>query len=283
MFTGPAPTVGVVEAGQIRAYLVATNGRQATIGYRRAGDLVANRALSLTRAIRMNLEAVEPCSLTTLDARTLYQEMRRNPTVARAVAAEAVRLLEETFGALAIAVFGGAKAQVARQLTDRAQYDPSVGCLVVQMTQTELALAAGTAREVAARILGDLRREGIVSTGKGRVNVLDEARLAGLVGIWLARNETGAQAIVSVDSVWDRAWSGDERSSSWLLSGATHASPKFVLRLARGGVVPQQETRPSEPSGELPSEGQSQRVHVYCLGILPFPCDSAARAGVGAS
>jgi CRP/FNR family transcriptional regulator, cyclic AMP receptor protein len=51
------------------------------------------------------------------------------------------------------------------------------GDLVVAASQSELAEAVGTAREVVVRILRELRHEGIVHTGRTGIIILDPARL----------------------------------------------------------------------------------------------------------
>ena len=45
------------------------------------------------------------------------------------------------------------------------------------MSQQELADAVGTAREVVVRILRDLREDGLVTTGRDGITILDPGRL----------------------------------------------------------------------------------------------------------
>lgn len=49
--------------------------------------------------------------------------------------------------------------------------------MVARASQEELAEAAGTVREVAVRVLREMREEGLVRTRRGAVELLDAARL----------------------------------------------------------------------------------------------------------
>ena len=51
----------------------------------------------------------------------------------------------------------------------------------VRITQSSLAAASGMARQTAAKILGDWRKEGIISTERGRFCVLDFNRLLDII------------------------------------------------------------------------------------------------------
>jgi CRP/FNR family transcriptional regulator, cyclic AMP receptor protein len=68
---------------------------------------------------------------------------------------------------------------VARQLLDLASMRPGQRDreLAVQVTQQELAGAAGTVREVVVRTLRQLRECGAVRTERDRIVILDPARL----------------------------------------------------------------------------------------------------------
>jgi CRP/FNR family transcriptional regulator, cyclic AMP receptor protein len=71
--------------------------------------------------------------------------------------------------------------RVERHLLDlAAQPRPrreAVAEIVVPITQQELADAVGTVREVVVRVLGELRRDGVVRTERNCIVILDPARL----------------------------------------------------------------------------------------------------------
>jgi CRP/FNR family transcriptional regulator len=75
--------------------------------------------------------------------------------------------------------FASVRQRVARQLLDLASMRPGQpdGELAVQITQQDLAAAAGTVREVVVRTLRQLRESGAVRTERDRIIILDPARL----------------------------------------------------------------------------------------------------------
>ena len=54
---------------------------------------------------------------------------------------------------------------------------------MVSATHERLAAATGTSREVATRTLGTMQAEGILRTGRGKVEVLDLERLEALASV----------------------------------------------------------------------------------------------------
>jgi CRP/FNR family transcriptional regulator len=49
--------------------------------------------------------------------------------------------------------------------------------VTINMNQTDLAQLAGTSRESVSRFLAELERAGVVRSGRGRVTVLEPAKL----------------------------------------------------------------------------------------------------------
>ena len=113
-----------------------------------------------------------------IDARILTTRARRDAAVAWALAEELNRRLYDTLQQTAINAFGTVRQRVAAHLLDiaSARQRPG-GQLVARTSQQELADAAGSVREVVARVLRDLRLSGLVTTTTDGLRVLDPARL----------------------------------------------------------------------------------------------------------
>ena len=184
LLTGAQARVGLVETGLAREYLTAGDGRQLTIRYIHAGVLIANLTGVAGGRSPSRTEAVVQSRILEFNSAAVFRLIRTDPAVAVAMFAETSRWLEAAYVALAATGFGSMRERVARHLLDRAGPDPASGCLVAPGTQLQLAEAIGTVREVVARILRDLRREGLVKTSVGGVEILDPAGLAALVGRW---------------------------------------------------------------------------------------------------
>jgi len=121
---------------------------------------------------------VEPSSLFRVSSRALTAAARRDSRVSWAIAEFLTRRLYENLEQTAINAFGSVRQRVAAHLLDLAsvQQEPA-GRLAARVSQQELADAAGTVREVVARVLRELRTTGIIATAADRIVILDASRL----------------------------------------------------------------------------------------------------------
>lgn len=181
------PYLELVVAGVVRVFITAPDGRTMTIRYCRPGELLG--AMSL-----FSDGFSEPATKQALvDAEVL----RISPARARAAAQGDIRVA----GAFLVELserarnfvheipgnaFASVRQRVARQLLDLAAAGPPVGYangeIAVQITQQDLAAAAGTVREVVVRTLRQLRESGAVRTERDRIVILDPALLTNALG-----------------------------------------------------------------------------------------------------
>jgi CRP/FNR family transcriptional regulator len=173
----------IVVSGLLGYSLSYPNGRQITIKYVGAGDLVGSLALSES-ALTTGVHAVEPSVLLHLDPARLQAVAARRPQVATALLEEMTGRLRIAYQALATRSFAPVRARVARDLIERAragnQLHPRVR---LQATQQALAQATGSVREVVARSLRDLRQKGVIKTEHSVVTILDVPALAEEAGL----------------------------------------------------------------------------------------------------
>jgi CRP/FNR family transcriptional regulator, cyclic AMP receptor protein len=174
---GDDPRAALVVAGLIRVYLSSATGRQVTVRYARPGD-VLGIAVLVGGPGHFGVQAVESSSAFRISARTLTEAARRDARVSWAIAEELNRRLYDVLEQTAVNAFGSVRQRVAAHLLDLASDGQRPGGrLVAQVSQQELADAAGSVREVVTRALRDLRLAGIVATGADSVVILDPARL----------------------------------------------------------------------------------------------------------
>ena len=174
---GSAPRAMLVVRGLIRIYMTSPEGRQVTVRYARAGD-VLGIAVLVGGPANVSAQALPALSLFRISSRTLTGAAHRDARVAWAMAEELNRRLYETLQQAAVNAFGTVPQRVAAHLLDlaSAQLHPR-GRLVARVSQQELADAVGSVREVVARVLRDFRVAGIVATSSDSVLILDAARL----------------------------------------------------------------------------------------------------------
>jgi len=128
--------------------------------------------------VNAGVQAVEPSSLFRVSSRALTAAARRDARVSWAIAEFLTRRLYENLEQTAVNAFGSVRQRVAAHLLDLAsiQQEPA-GRLAARVSQQELADAAGTVREVVARVLRELRTTGIIATAADRIVILDATRL----------------------------------------------------------------------------------------------------------
>ena len=167
----------LVVRGLIRIYMTSPEGRQVTVRYARAADMLGVAVL-VGGLANVSAQALAESSLFRISSRALTGAARRDARVAWALAEELNRRLYETLQQTAVNTFGSVRQRVAVHLLDvaSAQLHPR-GRMVARVSQQELADAVGSVREVVARVLRDLRVAGIVATSSDSVLILDAARL----------------------------------------------------------------------------------------------------------
>ena len=172
-----APRFGVIVAGLVRIFLTSTDGRQVTVRYARPGA-VLGAPTAIGGPVDVSAQALTDAALLLLDVNAARSIAKRDPDIAWAFAEEVTRRLYEVLEAFGGNVFGSVRQRVARHLLDLAADRQQGAVLVARVNQQALADAAGTAREVVARTLTDLRRAGLVDTTRNGIVLLDPDRLS---------------------------------------------------------------------------------------------------------
>lgn len=173
-----AERLAVILVGLLRVYMHASDGRQVTVRYVRAGDLLGVPALVAGPA-PVFVQAVTSGAAFFFDVAQVKRAARDDASLAWAVAEESVHRLYDILEELAGNTFASVRQRVARHLLDLAASRPDAGrMLTAPVNQQDLANSVGSVREVVARVLAELRVEGLVRTSPGRVEILDPVRMS---------------------------------------------------------------------------------------------------------
>jgi CRP/FNR family transcriptional regulator, cyclic AMP receptor protein len=151
--------------------MTAPDGRQITVRYARAGDLVGIVTI-VGGPAPVNVQILTDAALLTLNVRTLQLSGQTEPLVGWLLAQETTRRLYDVLEVLAGNVFGSLRQRVARHLLDLAASRQQGRGLVAKVMQQEVADAVGSVRPVVARIIRELRTEGLISTTSDGIGVL---------------------------------------------------------------------------------------------------------------
>lgn len=170
------PRCSLVITGLIRVYMTSPDGRQITVRYARAGDLLGIAAI-VGGPAPTGVQILTDAALLMLNVRTLQRSGQTDPKVGWLMAQEVTRRLYDTLEALAGNTFGSLRQRVARHLLDLAASHQQGRGLIVKATQQELADAVGSVRPVVARIIRDFRTEGMITTSSDGIIILKPAEL----------------------------------------------------------------------------------------------------------
>jgi CRP-like cAMP-binding protein len=173
--------LAVILSGALRYYLSAADGRQITVGYLGPGNVIGTVERESTSTV--HIQAIAPTILRHLQADRVQALIQRRPELTQALLDEAIHGLRHSFRVLAASAFMTVRARVARDIIERASLSgPLRAGAHLIVTHQSLADAAGSVREVVARTLRNLSREGIIATGGGGVTVLDPIALTRTAG-----------------------------------------------------------------------------------------------------
>jgi CRP-like cAMP-binding protein len=166
-------SVYAVESGEVRITLGSADGSESVVGVRRAGELVGEMAPLDGMPRSASVMTRGPVHAWVLSGDRFKELLHRHPGLAFELLSVLARRLRELGDQHALRS-QDLPARVAWRL--RALVDAS-GSTELRITQKELADWVGATREGTARVLTDFRQNGLVHTGRGRIEVLN---LAGL-------------------------------------------------------------------------------------------------------
>lgn len=165
----------VLLAGHVRIVHGTPDGREVVVGVRGAGEVIGELAAIDAQPRSATVEALEDVDVLELSGERFTALCRKRSRISWAlVTVLSTRL--RSVGRQWLDLSGGAAARrVAAQLMQLAvQYGVARGQdieIAVPATQAELAMTAAISRETWARATRDLRRQGVISTGRRQVTI----------------------------------------------------------------------------------------------------------------
>jgi CRP/FNR family cyclic AMP-dependent transcriptional regulator len=168
--------VALVVDGLLRTFVLGPGGRQITLRYSRPGAVVGTGSLFAKNVAYVQMQALIDTSLLLLRPDRVRSLARTKASVADVLLHELAERTAAYMALIAATGLSSVRQRVVRHLFDLAS-EAERGHLVAHLTQQELADHVGSVREVVARILRDLREEGLITTGRDQVVVVDPTAL----------------------------------------------------------------------------------------------------------
>jgi CRP/FNR family transcriptional regulator len=168
--------VGLVVQGFLRVFVAAASGRESTIRYVRPGDLLGVVA-ALSGPSATWVQTLDDSRIWMLDPAALKRVAQAELPIAWLMAEECARRVAGLVNEIAGSAFATVRQRIAHHLLSMAHSQARPPFLIARITQSDLANAAGSVREVTVRELRSLRDEGLVRPERGGVVILDADRL----------------------------------------------------------------------------------------------------------
>lgn len=173
--SGPCQTVPFVLSGALRIFRVSETGREITLFRAEKGDAcIIRMACGLAeKGICVQAAAQEPTELLTLSDADYFEILADDPAWKDYV----IGILYERLGSTISVLEQLAFSSIDRRLANALYRMCGGKAVTVSITHEQMAAELGTVREVVSRLMGELKRRGVISIGHGKVTVLDPERL----------------------------------------------------------------------------------------------------------
>ncbi|MBV9277953.1 MAG: DUF2249 domain-containing protein [Candidatus Eremiobacteraeota bacterium] len=174
------PYLGIVKSGKVIYTLLSPDGKTHTLGERLTHDTLNESGTFDGGGATTRAEALTDTTIVTLPSEAVLHAARNDSELALGFLQAASQARRRSVDTIADLAFAHVLQRVAKFLLG---YAPaSVGMAkglpgVENLSQAQIAAAAGTVRDMAARALLRLKNAGAVELDRGRVQAIDRARL----------------------------------------------------------------------------------------------------------
>lgn len=174
----PARRLSVVATGTAKLVRTAINGTEVLLDILRPGDFFGALPVLGATTYTASVWALTPLCVLSLDVSAFDEILDEHPSVARAgleVMAKRLEQAQTHTHALAAATSEQRIAGALAMLADQAGVPRPEGGVMLDLplSRDDLGALTGTASETVSRVLAQLRRDGVVDTGRGWVAVLN--------------------------------------------------------------------------------------------------------------
>lgn len=174
------PYLGVVRTGKVIYTLLSPDGKVHTLGERLADDTLNESGTFDGGSATTRAEALADAAVLTMPSEAVLHACRNDAELALGFLVAASQARRRSIDTIADLAFAHVLQRVAKFLLGYAR--ASIGMAsglpgVEDLSQAQIAAAAGTVRDMAARALLRLKNAGAVQLDRGRVKAIDRARL----------------------------------------------------------------------------------------------------------
>ncbi|MCI8409440.1 MAG: Crp/Fnr family transcriptional regulator [Lachnospiraceae bacterium] len=163
-------------SGVLRIYIISEEGREVTLFRIHKGENCVLSASCLLESIQFDIliEATEKAEAIVIPTHILHPIMEHNPYVGLYMYKQATERFSDVMWTMQQILFMSADKRVAIFLWDEIAHQKQ---LTLKITHEEIAKNIGSAREVVTKVLKYFSKEGVVSLGRGKVEILEKEKL----------------------------------------------------------------------------------------------------------
>jgi CRP-like cAMP-binding protein len=184
----PVEALFLLKRGRIRVFRISADGRALTTAIVTPGTMFGEMALLGQRMYDNYAEAFDEAFTCVMDRADVHRLLLSDPRIAARIVEILGRRLVEMERRLSDTVFNSVPQRIAATLctlaTGAATPDPGslTGPRQVALTHEQIAALVGTSRETATKALGEFAAQGLLRLGRGKITIVDPARLAAEAG-----------------------------------------------------------------------------------------------------
>ncbi len=178
----PVEALFILKKGRVRIFRVSVDGRALTTAIISPGTIFGEMVVVGQQMHDNFAEALEEAVVCVMSKADVDRLLLGDPRIAARISGILGRRLAQLEQRLSDAIFKSVPQRIASALLALAATRPLGRGQQVVITHEQLAALAGTSRETATRILGELAEGGLISLGRGRIAILHPRALAALGG-----------------------------------------------------------------------------------------------------
>lgn len=175
-------SVHVLCSGRVKLSATSREGRTLILKIARAGEVLGLSAALANQPYEVTAETVEPCRMKTIRRQALLDFLDRNPDASMRAARTVAQEYKAAFSEVRrLALPATASGRVAGLLLEwskeQAPEHLPAGRCVMTLTHEEIASMTATTRETVTRVLGQLKRDQLISIRGASLTVLQPQAL----------------------------------------------------------------------------------------------------------
>jgi CRP/FNR family transcriptional regulator len=175
-------SVHILCSGRVKLSATSREGRTLILKIARAGEVLGLSAALASQPFEVTAETVEPCQVKTIRRQALLDFLDRNPDASMRAARSVAQEYKAAFSEVRrLALPATASGRVANLLLDwsreQAPEHAAQGRCMMPLTHEEIASMTATTRETVTRVLGQLKRDQLISIRGAALTVLQPQAL----------------------------------------------------------------------------------------------------------